>query len=279
MAKKKTSPIQLLTELLRKNVPADERESITLDEDSVDRWFYFDRITDAADLEAAWGVFTEQAEIRRRLAELESLAKVMPGFGYRIPKKQIVKPRELVALVKLHLQKMRPLIADQEENAAILALIDAGPRVEVAPASAKMPRADDNELFMAVYEALQEPTYSLSDRGEHYDMLCEWAIYLTKCDEDVLYLLWPTLDISRQLPGDTAEAGMRLWALDCRDRYWCKNNDPATGIVYVRPPAHRKKKVVKQAQKKKGAKKQSRPTAKTLVKKAIKKQSKKKSAR
>ena len=41
-------------------------------EDEVDHYFFFDVIQDPDDFELAWSVFTEQEEIRRRLALIEN---------------------------------------------------------------------------------------------------------------------------------------------------------------------------------------------------------------
>jgi hypothetical protein len=131
--------------------------------------------------------------------------------------------------VQQHLEKIRPLFEDEEIADAL-----QGVRVMAAPPGAKAPR--ENELLWALGEAVDVPTYSMYKRGEHYSMLREWAIYLTKCDEVMLYLVWPTLDVARKLPADTPEAGLRLWSMNLRDRFWFKDNDPATGIVYVKLP-------------------------------------------
>jgi hypothetical protein len=230
------TPMQLLEQLLKKNLPEEERDDVDLS-DEVYQWFYFDQLRDKEDLERAWSVFPEQAEIRRRLAEVERAANTVPSFGYRVAKEnQAVAPADLAECIRLHLEKIRPLLPDRAENKAILRALDAGPRIELAPEGVRAPKAGENDLFLALYEAMQEPKYEI-DRGEHYGLLSEWAIYLTKCDEVALYLLWPALPISHRLPPDTALPAVRLWAMGCRDCFWFKDQDPATGTVWFTMPS------------------------------------------
>lgn len=226
-------PIKLLEALLLKNLPPEEREGLTLNDDSPYQWFYFDHLEDPQDLEAAWAVFPEQAEIRRRLAEVERVASVLPGWGYRIPTPQAL-PERRADLVRRHLQSMRPLIPNSEENQATIAALAGELRLEPAPPDIAEPEPGKNWLFLTLYEAAQEPTYELLNRGEHYELLRDWAIYLTKCDEVALYLLWPALSLSQTLPADTPEAGMRLWAGDSRACYWFQDNDPLSGVIVYR---------------------------------------------
>ncbi len=72
--------IALLETILKRN--SDDPESVDI-ANEVDHYFFFDAIADASDLEAAWAVFDEHVEIRRRLANIEADAQCVPGWGYR----------------------------------------------------------------------------------------------------------------------------------------------------------------------------------------------------
>ena len=66
-------------------------------------------------------------------------------------------------------------------------------------------------------------------------------IYLTKCDEVDLYLLWPILDNVGDIDPNTPTPGFDLWRYGCRSAYWIKDNDVESGVVYTQPPWHSKK--------------------------------------
>lgn len=88
-------PLRVLEEILQRN--SDFADAVNLRNAEVHHYFYFDRITDPADLEAAWAVFPEHQEIRQRLARIERVATTgdkqmcsgLPGderWRIRVPK-------------------------------------------------------------------------------------------------------------------------------------------------------------------------------------------------
>lgn len=227
--------LKRLEEILKRN--SAEPDTVNID-DEVSHYFFFDEIADAADLEEAWSAFPEQAEIRKRLALVESDSGVIPGWGYRVPADGAsIDDDALLEMVRKNVLNLRPMLAHTDDNRELIEFIDRGFVVEIAPQSAHAPDAPDNDLFMSLYEAMQE---NRSDRfphdAPHYRVLYNWAIYLTKCDEVACYLIWPCLSGNEAWPADTLEPFVRLWKLNCRDRFWIKQGDPSSGTIYVRPP-------------------------------------------
>jgi len=94
-----------------------------------------------------------------------------------------------------------------------------------------------NILFGALYESMGD------FKSSHYafeqpllEILYDWAIYLTKCDEVALYLLWPILKDVEALDPNTPVPGFKLWQYNCRTDYWIKEGDLKSGVVCVQPP-------------------------------------------
>src|SRR4051812_43279661 len=110
--------MKLLQDILQRNLPPDTGlPPVNIYEESW-QWFYFDNIVNADDLEKAWAIFPEQAEIRRRLADLEAMADSHPNSGYRLPKKSNrCSDKELQALIERTIESYRPLILDRDYNA------------------------------------------------------------------------------------------------------------------------------------------------------------------
>ena len=228
--------MKLLQDILQRNLPADSDFPIVDINDESWHWFYFDQIANSDDLELAWSVFPEQQEIRRRLKQLEAAADIVPSFGYRVSKKENRYPLEdLQKLVEQHLRSLYPLIPDRDELAATRLALGRPFEVVLAPPDDPVPDWRENDLRDALFGAVLNAN-DLHVPEDHYYLLYHWAVYLTKCDEVVTYLLWPCLEASRVYPPATPEAGFQLWRLNCLDRYWFKNNDPDLGIVHFRPP-------------------------------------------
>jgi len=232
-----TEPIDVLEEILKRN--SEPGEEIDLRENEVDHYFYFDKIANPGDLEAAWAVFPESQEIRKRLQEVDSVCDVIDGWGYRVPKESNrCEPDELLQILRTHIERMRSLIPDDDYYRDVINFIDGSFDVQIAPADASPPEEDDeNALFDTLYEVISEFTLEHCSLDEpHKELLYNWAIYLTKCDEVAAYLLWPCLDGVSDLPADTPDPGFQLWANDCRMRYWIKDEDFGSGVVYIAPP-------------------------------------------
>jgi hypothetical protein len=228
--------LKLLEEILKKNTG--DPESIDI-ENEVDHYFFFDAIQDKADLETVWSVFEEHEEIRHRLSKIESNTNTIPGWGYRIPQYDQIKceDEELKIVVDSHISSLRPILLEEDYNADMISFIDNGYKVEIAPPNIEVPDASDNELFGVLYEAVGE--YWIEHfpyDKDHYEVLKNWAIYLTKCDEVATYLMWPCLKHVNQLAFNTMEAGAKLWKFGCRDRFWVKDLDYSSKVVYVSPP-------------------------------------------
>lgn len=95
-------------------------------------------------------------------------------------------------------------------------------------------------LFGALYESMGD------FKRDHYpfeqpmlEILYDWAIYLTKCDEVALYMLWPVLKGVEGIDPTTPVPGFRLWQYNCRTNYWIKDNDVKAGLVFVHPRGRR----------------------------------------
>lgn len=228
--------LALLEEILKRN--SQEPESIDI-ENEVDHYFFFDEIENKHDLETAWSVFKEHREIRARLANVEGDSDTISGWGYRIPLGHEFRctDQELKNLVRSHISSLRPILLEEDYNKDILSFIDNGYVVEIAPADVEPPELTNNELFAVLYEAVGD--YWIDHfpyEKAHYEVLKNWAIYLTKCDEIAMYLMWPCLHHDSDLTSDIMDAAAKLWKLGCRDRYWVKDLDYASKVVYIRPP-------------------------------------------
>ena len=228
--------LNMLTEILKRN--SDDPDSVDM-LNEVDHYFFFQSISNADDLEAAWALFDEHKEIRSRLLNLENSTREIPGWGYLIPQLEQVRcsEDELLALVSSHISMLRPLLLQEDYNEEIISFIDRGFAIETAPAPVEIPDVSENELFGVLYEAISE--YRIEHYPydiPHYEVLRNWAIYLTKCDEVACYLLWPCLKHKLTLPDTCMDAGAKLWKLGCRDRYWVKDLDFESKTVYFRAP-------------------------------------------
>jgi hypothetical protein len=226
----------ILEEILKRN--SDDPESVDINNE-IDHYFFFDAIKNQNDLEVAWSVFDEHEEIRDRLLKVESNTDSIPGWGYRIPQQEQVKcnDEELISLVASNISSLRPILLEEDYNADIISFIDNGFRVEIAPSNIEIPATSDNELFGVLYEAIGE--YWIEHfpyDKEHYEVLKNWAIYLTKCDEVATYLMWPCLKHETKLEPTTMEFAAKLWKLGCRDRFWVKDFDYSKKAVCIRPP-------------------------------------------
>jgi hypothetical protein len=85
-------PIDVLEEIVKRNSGPDEE--IDLRGNEIDGYFYFDRIGNSDDLEAAWAVFTNSDEIRRRLTELDDATDISEGMGYRCRSRYWIKDED-----------------------------------------------------------------------------------------------------------------------------------------------------------------------------------------
>lgn len=224
-----------LEAILKRNSSEPDGVDIT---DEVEHYFFFDKIRDASDLEEAWSVFPEHAEIRKRLALVESDCKVVPGWGYRIPGEVVsIDDAQLLELVRQGIRNLRPMLLDTDENSDAIAFIDGGFDIVIAPSGAVPPDPDRNDFFLALYEAIQEDMLARFPFDKpHYRVLWNWAIYLTKCDEVASYLLWPCLSGHARFSDDVMAPFVGLWKRDCRDRFWVKRGDFSSGMIYVKPP-------------------------------------------
>lgn len=230
-----TPEMKRLEEILKRNT--DDPDAVDI-EDEVCHYFFFDQIGNAADREEAWSVFAEHEDIRRRLDFVEGGTETISGWGYRIPGgATTVDEDTLKALVARNISNLRPILPETDDNRDIIDFIDRGFSVEIAPPGTGVPGTGKNELFGALYEAIGEFWQArFPDDEPHYDVLLNWAIYLTKCDEVAVYLLWPCLSGRDAFPADMFEPCVGLWKLGCRSRFWVKRGDFSSRTVYVKPP-------------------------------------------
>ncbi|WP_024610871.1 hypothetical protein [Pseudoalteromonas sp. TB64] len=228
--------LKLLEDILKRN--SEDPDSIDI-ENEIDHYFFFNAIHNKDDLEIAWSVFDEHEDIRNRLSKIQNNADSIPGWGYKTPNLDYVKcdDEELKRIVSLHVSSLRSILLEEDYNADIITFIDNGFKVEIAPSNIEIPGTSVNTLFGVLYEAITEywiEYFPYDD--EHYEVLKNWAIHLTKCDEVATYLMWPFLERSNDLTDNTMDAGAKLWKFGCRDRYWVKDLDYSSKVVYVRPP-------------------------------------------
>jgi hypothetical protein len=229
--------IDILNDILKHN----GLDDVDLRNNEVDRYFLFDQISDPDDLDRAWALFPAHEEIRSRSARVDAVSDIVPGFGYRTPKKSNrCSDAELIDCARRHFAAIQPLILRQDYNREVLGFLNAPYDVVVVHEPTTVsPKATENSLFGTLYEAIGE--FML----EHYAfetpikvILNDWATCLTTCNEVALYLLWPVLDDVSDIDADTGIPGFDLWRYGCRTSYWIKDNDPKSGLVYVRPPWH-----------------------------------------
>jgi hypothetical protein len=225
-------PVNTLEGILKRN-----GHDVNLRENEVDRYFLFDLISDARDLELAWSQFPGHDEVRKRAAQVDALSDIIPGFGYRTPKKSNwCSDAELMRLVHAHIAAIRPLISECSDD--VCTFIEKGFDIQVVGKEAGgRPDPMENILFRALYGAIGD--FSI----ERYsfdvpimEILYDWAVYLTKCNEVVLYLLWPVLKNVGAMDPNTPVPGFRLWQYNCRTNYWIQDGKVESGLVFVQPP-------------------------------------------
>lgn len=180
-----------------------------------------------------------------RLQQVERLAKIVPGFGYRLPNEDNrCNTDELAGLIRKHIQLVSPLVVDRPgyrhpSGGKLLKFVETPFQVVLAPDDVPCPTKDEADLCGVLLEAISEAKFKPERypfEEEHYQLLQNWAAMFTKCQEVEAYLLWPCLGTKLGLPDDTPNPGFQLWAHRCRDRYWVKDSDFRSGVVYFRPP-------------------------------------------
>jgi hypothetical protein len=225
-------PVEILEDLLKRN-----GYDVNLRENETDRYFLFDLITEPDDLALAWSQFPAHDEIRVRAAQVDAVSDIVPGWGYRTPRKSNrCSDTELIGHVREHLGAIHPLISEDYEEVRVF--IENGCDIQVLGKDVGAPPdATENLLFGALYEAISD------FKIDHYsfdmpilEILYDWAIYLTKCNEVALYLLWPVLKDVDAINPNTPVPGFRLWQYNCRTNYWINENDVSSGVVFIQPP-------------------------------------------
>ncbi len=225
-------PLETLKDILTRS-----GHDLNLRENEEHRYFLFDRISDPGELDLAWSLFPAHQEVRARATQVDSVSDIVPGWGYRIPKKSNrCSETELIELLRTHVTAIRPFLWENYDD--VIAFLDKGYDIQiVGKACGDPPDPVTNNLFMAFYETMGD------FMGDHcafeeplLRILYDWAIYLTKCDEVALYLLWPVLkDVGAIVPG-TPFPGFALWQYNCRTNYWVKDGDLESRTVCVQPP-------------------------------------------
>jgi len=201
------------------------------------RYFLFDQISAPDDFDFAWSQFPAHRDIRVRAAEVDAVSDIVAGWGYRIPKKSNrCSDAELTGLVRDNLAATRPFISGSYEDVA--AFIENGYDIQVVSSEASgPPDAMENVLFMGLYESMGDFQIDRFPFEQPIlEILYDWAIYLTKCDEVALYLLWPVLRNVEAIDPNTPIPGFRLWQYNCRTNYWIKDGDMKSGLVCVQRP-------------------------------------------
>lgn len=203
--------------------------------DESHHYFYFQNINNNEDLEKAWSVFPEHQAIRQKFLNIKN------SEVFHAPKMDIKDIKECKAIdeaqfkkiVKSNILNLRKIIYDHEEYTDILAFIDAGFNVEIATSDILTPDAVGNHLFSVLYESLSDYVIDhFPYHKPHYEVLRNWAIYLTKCDEIAAYLLWPCLQHEQKITDDLIDNAFKLWQFNCRSNFWIKDNNTSTGVVY-----------------------------------------------
>jgi hypothetical protein len=227
-----TDPVDVLEDLLKRN-----GHDVNLRESEVDRYFLFDLISDPKELAQAWSLFPAHEEIRARAAQVDAVSDIVPGWGYRTPKKSNrCSDAELLGVVRDHLNAIHPLIPDDFDD--VRGFIGNGFEVQrVGKDAGTPPEPRENSLFGALYETLSD--FQI-DRYPFdvpiLEILYDWAVFLTKCDEVVLYLLWPILKDVDAIDPKTPVPGFQIWQYHCRTSYWIHEDDMNSGVVCVQPP-------------------------------------------
>ncbi len=226
--------LEILEDLLKKG--SDDPESIDLEGNEVDHYFYFDKIKNQRDKELAWSQFEESKEIRERLKIVENKTQTINGWGYRVAEDgNRVSNEELLMIVENYVKCIAPIILKEEYNQDVIKFIDKGFKAEIAPLDMLPPEVENNHLFGALYEGMSETLIKSFPLDDHYDLLYNWAIYLTKCDEVAFYLLWPVISKDvKELNDNSSLFGVKLWMLNCRARFWIQ--DIGSNTIYVKPP-------------------------------------------
>jgi len=201
------------------------------------RYFLFDLISDPGALDLAWSLFPAHQEVRARATQVDVVSDIVPGWGYRTPKKSNrCSEAELIDLLRRHLTAIRPFISKGYDD--VVAFLEKGYDIEiVGKVPGAPPDAMSNTLFMALYESMGEFTC------EHYpfedpllEVLHDWAIYLTKCDEVAQYLTWPVLKDVSDIDPSTPLPGFALWQFNCRTSYWIRDGALKGRTVCLQPP-------------------------------------------
>lgn len=224
-------PIKTLEGILKRN-----GLEVNLRENEADRYFLFDQISEPSDLDLAWSQFPAYREIRARAAQVDAVSHIVPGWGYRTPKKSNrCSDAELMGFLRGHIAGIRPVVSGWSD---VRAFIDNGYDIQVVGSEAGVPPdAMANVLFGALYESICDfKCYHYPFDEPTLQILLDWAIYLTKCDEVALYLLWPVLKDLEAVDPNTPVPGFRLWQYNCRTNYWIKDGDVKSGLVCIQPP-------------------------------------------
>jgi hypothetical protein len=226
-------PIKTLEDILKRNGHDLDLRDRNKEEN---RYFLFDQISVPDDLDLAWSQFPGHREIRARAAEVDAVSDIVPGWGYRTPKKSNrCTDAELIGHLRNHIAAIRPLISGWDDFAA---LCEDDYDIQVVGSEAgPPPDAMQNLLFGALYEAMGD------FKIDHYPfdqpiltILYDWAIYLTKCDEVAIYMLWPVLKDVETVDSNTPVPGFKLWQYNCRTNYWIKDGDLKSRVVCVQRP-------------------------------------------
>jgi hypothetical protein len=227
-------PIDMLEDILKRNGhDLDLRDSNKEEH----RYFLFDQISAPSDLDLAWSQFPSHRQIRARANEVDAVSDIVAGWGYRIPKESNrCSDVQLADLVRDNLTATRPLISGSWDDGG--AFIDNGYDIQVVESEAGAPPDPmKNELFMALYESMGDFKIDRFPFEQPIlEILHDWAIYLTKCDEVALYLLWPVLKEVEEIDPNTPVPAFRLWQYNCRTNYWIKDGDLKSRVVCVQRP-------------------------------------------
>ena len=201
------------------------------------RYFLFDRLSSPNDLDLAWSQFPNHREIRARADRVDAVSDIIAGWGYRVPKKSNrCTDKELVDIVREHLAATRPFISESWEDVG--AFVEDGYDIQVVGSEGgEPPDPLKNELFMGIYESMGDFKLGhFSYDQPIFEILDDWAIYLTKCDEVALYLLWPALKDVEAIDPNTPIPAFQLWQYNCQTNYWIKDGDPKSRVVCVQRP-------------------------------------------
>src|SRR5262245_10920908 len=120
----RNDPVEILENILKRN-----GHEVDLRENEVDRYFLFDKISDAQDLDLAWSQFSGHEEIRARAARVDAVSDIVPGWGYRTPKNSNrCSDAQLKELVRKHIAAIRPIALSNHNE--LLAFLDRDYEVE-----------------------------------------------------------------------------------------------------------------------------------------------------